>query len=189
MTAFGAPQQLYHRHIICTQIPFVLQPTLRLSLTTRSKAQASPGHPQGRCCLDSAQGSASWFEPCKRSPGSRQEMSRDQDSVWASCLPLLSPHEQNLAVKNRHKVLLDENLVFQTQFNANPSCSLSAEGARQFRIGAGASAGDLYLVFAAVSQKGACSPMVTALHGGLSRSCFFLSCMYKSLSPLFVSCH
>ena len=145
MTPFGAPQQLYPGHIICTHTPPVLQLTLRLlSLTTRSKAQVSPGHPQGRHCLDSAQGSASSFKPGKRSSGSGQERSRGQDSVWAPCLPLNTyhpqlpapahSHGQDPTAENRHKVLLDENPIFQMNFKANASYSLSAEGARQFQI-------------------------------------------------------
>lgn len=146
----------------------------------------SPGHPQGRHCLDSAQGSASSFEPGKRSPGSGQERSRGQESVWAPCLPLNTPppppvpapahsHGQDPAAENSRKVLLDENPFFSDEFaicrGRQTVSDLLVEPAVGMR----------YLVFAAVSQKGACSLMANALHGGCSRSWFFF---HACINPL-----
>lgn len=70
-----------------------------------------------------------------------------------------------------------KNPIFQGNFRANPSSSVSAEGARQFGMCRDAAPGA-----PAVTHKGARSPVANALLAARSRSWFFLSCVYKSLS-------
>lgn len=77
----------------------------------------------------------------------------------------------------RRKFYRMKNPIFQRNFRANPSRSVSAEGARQFGMCRDAAPGA-----PAVTHKGARSPMANALLAARSRSWFFLSCMYKSLS-------
>lgn len=93
------------------------------------------------------------------------------DAVGASCLPQTFPRAGR--TRNRQKVLRDENPIFQRNFTANPSCSVSAEGARQFRMCRDAAPGA-----PAVTHKGARSPMANALLAGWGRSrFFFLACI------------
>lgn len=144
MTAFGAPQQLYHGHIICTHIPSVLQVTLGLlSLTTRSKTQVIPGHPSSEALSQLSWGLNQLIQTGKRSSGSRKKRSRCRDSAWVPCLPrdpatlcspLLTPVGSTRLPRTGIKFCWVKNAIFQANFKANPSYSLSAEGAREFQI-------------------------------------------------------
>lgn len=188
MTAFGAPQRLYRGRAICTHIPSVCG-TAHPQVVAFNREVQSPNEPR-TSSREALSGLSSGLGQLLRT---RQE----EPWLWAGeeqragerlgTLPALEhpppplvpapahSHGQDPAAENSRKVLPDENPFFSDEFaicrGRQTVSDLLVEPAVGMR----------YLVFAAVSQKGACSLMANALHGGCSRSWFFF---HACINPL-----